>query len=680
MYAVAYVVGALNIISILLFFFPKYSDHIPEMNLVYSSYGHNHLGALLIMVIPIFCFYSVKFWSENKRKLFYAMATLLVLSIFNLITSFGRVVIFIGFLEILVLGLFFYKNVIFKKTLLKPLYFILVSLFLFLLSLSLFFSFSPSIGKENFCKSFVVDDLQNKICKDLSEEARITYWTTAWGGIVDNFLIGYGPGTYNLVNTKYVLSPTNNTSYAHNAYLQAFAEGGFFVFLSFLFLMSLNLYQVAKITFGESQPSLNHAILIGLVAIFANVLFDFDWSFLGIFITTLLLFVIVFHRQRKNVDDQPFFGNFLIKITKIVFYLSNFLLILFALLVFCVEIFIFFGKANQAFSIFPYYSYHILLFLNDKSLGADNIKKLGSIYQNHISYYLFLNNEQNVFEYKHKLIDVDPWFFYTSKELPKLFDIDPEFVELEILRLGEKITKYNQNGIFGIYADNNRLAILSSKIADNYVKKGDYVKAAQFYILSSNVDSRFWNEITPAFAYLTMPEEQKIGLLGSLDNISPVYFGKNRTYIAKLYYSLADNALNEGRLEDFAKYYNRMNSIADWVSADYLYEGGRMASIQKYVDELIEQDELEMAEKLLQILSNSKFSYWGKMQWANYLLLKNKKNEAIEAFKKCNEQWEQDSGVGIHYHCYHAERLLEEGGNQYKYYEVGKVIRGEEVW
>lgn len=679
-YAVTYVVVALNIISLFLFFFPKYSYPIPEMNLVYSSYGHNHLGALLIMVIPVFCFYSAKFWSENKKKLFYAMTALLFLSIINLIVSFGRVVIFIGFLEILVLGLVFYKNVIFKKTLFKLLYSILVFAFLIILSLSFSLSVFPSIGKEKFCKSVVADDLQNKICKDLSEEARLSYWTTAWNGIVDNFLTGYGPGTYNLVNTKYVLSPTNNTSYAHNAYLQTFAEGGFFVFISFLILMLLNLYQSVKTTLGESQPSLNHAILIGLVAIFFNVLLDFDWSFLGIFITTLLFFVIVLHKQRKNVNNQTFFNNVLIKITKVVFYFSNFLLILFALLVFCVEIFIFFGKTNQALSIFPYYSYHILLFLNDKSLSADNIKKLGTIYQNHISYYLFLNNEQKVFEYKHKLIDVDPWFFYTNKELSKLLDADPEFVELEVLRLGEKIAKYNQNSIFGIYADNNRLAILSSKIADNYVKKGEYDKAAQFYILSSNLDSWFWNEITPAFIYLNLSEEQKMDLLNKLDSINPTDFGKNRTYIAKLYYSMVDNALNEGRLEDFAKYFNRMNSIADWISADYIYEGDRIANIQKRVDELIEQDKLEMAEKLLKILSNSKFSYWGKMQWANYLLLKNNKKEAIEAFKTCNEQWVRDSGVGIHYHCYHAEKLLEEGEDQYKYYEVSKVLRGEEVW
>lgn len=676
-YALTYVVGALNIISLFLFFLPKYSDLIPGMNLVYSSYGHNHLGALLITVIPVFCFYCVKFWSENKKKLFYAMATLVVLSIVNLIISFGRVVIFIGFLEILVLGHFFYNNVIFKKIVFKVLYLVLVFSFLFLLLLSLIFSSFFSIGEESFCKSLVIGDLQNKVCKDLSEEARFSYWTTAWNGIADNFLFGYGLGTYNLINTKYVLNPTNNTSYAHNAYLQTFAEGGFFVFLSFLILMMLNLYQSAKTTFSERQLSLNHAILIGLAAIFFNVLFDFDWSFLGIFIATLLFFVIVFHSQRKKTDAQPFFSNILIKITKIVFYLSNVLLIMFALLVFCVEIFIFFGKTNQAFSIFPYYSYHILLFLGDKSLSASNIDKLGSIYKNHFSYYLFFNSEQKVFEYRYRLIDVDPWFFYTSKELSKLLDVDPEFVESEVLRLGEKITKYNQNGIFGIYADNTRFAILSSKIADNYVKKGEFVKAAQFYILGSNIDSWFWNEITPAFLYATMSEDQKMDFLSKLDGIKPVYFGKNRTAVAKLYYSLVDNALNEGRLEDFIKYFDKMSNIADWVSADYLNDGARLVNIQKRTDELIEQDKFELAEKLLKILSNAKFSYWGKMQLGNYFLLQNNEKKAIEAFKKCNEQWEQDLGIGIHYDCYHAENLFEEGGEQYDYYKVGGVIRGE---
>lgn len=679
-YALTYVVGALNIISLFLFFFPNYSDLIPGMNLVYSSYGHNHLGALLIIVIPVFCFYSVKLWSENKRKLFYAMATLLFLSIVNLIVSFGRVVIFIGFLEILVLGLVFYKNIIFKKTLLKVLYFALVFLFLILLSFSLIFSAFPTIGKEKFCKSLVVGDLQNKICKDLSEEARISYWETAWNGITDNFLFGYGPGTYNLINTKYVLNPTNNTSYAHNAYIQAFAEGGIFVFLSFLILMSLNLYQGAKITLSESQLSLSHAIFIGLIAIFFNVLFDFDWSFLGIFITTLLFFVIVFHSQRKNVDIKPFISNIFIKITKIVFYFSNISLIFFALMVFCVELFIFVGKTNQAFSIFPYYSYHILLFLNDKSLNTNNIEKLSSIYKNHFSYYLFFNSEQKVFEYRYKIIDVNPWFFYTSNELNKLLSVDQKFTESEVLRLGEKITKYNQNGIFGIYADNTKFSILASKIADNYAKKAEFSKAAQFYILGSSIDSWFWNEITPTFLDLTMSEEQKTGLLNNFDSINPSYFGKNRAAIAKLYYSLADNALNEGRSEDFAKYFYRMNSIADWVSADYLNDDKRLVNIQKRADELIEQDRLEMAEKLLNILSSAKFSYWGKIQLGNYLLLQNNEKGAIEAYKKCNEQWETDLGIGIHYDCYHAERLFKEGGNQYHYYKVSKVIRGEAVW
>ncbi len=85
----------------------------------------------------------------------------------------------------------------------------------------------------------------------------------AWGMIKENPFLGKGIGTF----MDYCARYTNNfgTYYAHNCYLQIWAEAGIFSLLSFLLVMGYVFYRSIKAVLGAPE-SLNFYILTGLSA------------------------------------------------------------------------------------------------------------------------------------------------------------------------------------------------------------------------------------------------------------------------------------------------------------------------------------------------------------------------------------------------------------------------------
>src|SRR5690606_3560422 len=79
--------------------------------------------------------------------------------------------------------------------------------------------------------------IEKAFCKPLREEPRLSYWYTAISATSDAPLVGHGPGTFVLLDKKYRPLPTASSSFAHNAFLQHFAELGVLGGVSFLALV-----------------------------------------------------------------------------------------------------------------------------------------------------------------------------------------------------------------------------------------------------------------------------------------------------------------------------------------------------------------------------------------------------------------------------------------------------------
>lgn len=677
----------LNLMGLLFFFLPHLAESIPGMNLVYSSYGHNHLGALLIMFIPMIWFLMVKAWLKKNKLQLVVFTLLLVLFFVNLFISFGRLVILIGYLEFILLGLVSYKNFLSKRKLFKLIYFVSVGFFLILVTLTLFISLLTILKVDLQCKNFVPLVYQEKLCKDLTKEARPSYWQVSLRAIKENWLVGYGPGTYGLINTRYKISPEIGSSHAHNAYLQIFAEGGILVFVFFFSLMSLLWVESKKrVNFSFNgikkfisnfRFDFNQALFIGVSAIYLDVLFDFDWDFLGIFVITLL-FILMLIRDSKKHSKEKFYikkDKFFQIIVKLVFLIIIFLILILEFLNWSVERYISLGNPNKAFEIFPYFQIHMKLFALDKSLIKENNDQLDDIYRNSPSYFLLDEENLDLIKYQDHLTAIDPWFFYSDNLLNKLYELDPNSAEQKLIKLSEIYSKAKENGPIGHTSVNNSLSKLSSKVGDRYFLKKDFIKAAYFYHISLEFYEWIWSDIQPVFSNASLSNSEHQQFWSLMEDFDPDLLSEYQSPIAYSYFPIVKTALIEENWDDFFLGLDRIGQIEDWIKGEFIYQNKII--LQEKADSLIEQGEFEMVLRLLKLFKESDHLYWAKSQLGNFYLLQGQIDLAKQAYIECNDNWMNDYAER-HDICYFGNRKIEEGlVNKYRYYEVSQIIHGK---
>ena len=138
---------------------------------------------------------------------------------------------------------------------------------------------------------------------------RFTLFHGAWGMIQAHPLLGRGIGTFMDYCALYTNSP--RVLYAHNCYLQIWAESGIFSLLCFLLFVGYVFYRSIKVSLKVSK-SLNSYILIGLTAgllgflvhsFFEVHLYSFQLSFL--FWTVLGLTVALSSSLESYQNQQP---------------------------------------------------------------------------------------------------------------------------------------------------------------------------------------------------------------------------------------------------------------------------------------------------------------------------------------------------------------------------------------
>jgi putative inorganic carbon (HCO3(-)) transporter len=215
---------------------------INGMPAVTGPFNHyNDLASYLIVVIALLIAILV---SNRLTKL--SQLTLTLLGIFlgaSLILTFSRGA-WIGFVLSLFLMLFLSRNYI------KIIPLIVIS--------TLFLLFLPGV-RERFAFTF----------QDTGDADRLIVWGAALRMISENPFLGKGIGTFMDYFHAYV--PNLYVQYAHNCFLQIWAETGIFSLLSFLFFVGAILYKGAQGFKKTSSP-----ILLGLIcALFGFLVHSF---------------------------------------------------------------------------------------------------------------------------------------------------------------------------------------------------------------------------------------------------------------------------------------------------------------------------------------------------------------------------------------------------------------------
>lgn len=280
-----------GLLSCLFFFWPNLALYLPGMNLIFSSYGHNHSAILYVFCLPIA-------WMLAREFRFKWLSLLpLIFLMGSLILTFARADILLAVIEIVLLGSTQFSPKIRHRLFSSKKILGIILLFGAVAILGLVFWRGKS-GEICFPTAS-----NRTTCKSLQSEYRLQYWHQAMSGIKERPLVGWGGGTFAFLSSQKATFPYYYAAYAHNEYLQLLSEYGVLLSLPFFVLL---MYVVWVAVVNRNKFNLNQAetyLLIGLVSLFVNAIFDYDWNFSAIWLL-LLMSMALFLRSAPRVPEQ----------------------------------------------------------------------------------------------------------------------------------------------------------------------------------------------------------------------------------------------------------------------------------------------------------------------------------------------------------------------------------------
>ncbi len=261
------------------FFFDNLPILIPfhGYQLVYSKFGHNHLGDFLLLP-TIISFYSY-FKLKSKKYLFGFLFFILFLLI-----SYSRS----AYLDLIIILFLSFKRFQDKK--LKVIKLVILSIVI-IFSI-LFFATTEEYKNAPFLShinQFLTDNVMLK--EKYFYATRLVFFEEAIKSFQERPIFGVGPNNFVYASMKY--SSSNNWTFSsHNFFLDILVENGVLAFIAFLLLI----FQFFKNIFAQKS-------LWGLTALAILLNFQTDYTF-DIYSFIFLFFIILGLGYSKNETKQ----------------------------------------------------------------------------------------------------------------------------------------------------------------------------------------------------------------------------------------------------------------------------------------------------------------------------------------------------------------------------------------
>lgn len=261
---------SMSILSLLFNFFPYLRGFVPNMNLLYKSFGHNHVVDLLFFGIP-----AGLFLLKEKKSIWIILGLLIQFVVFA--ASFSRG----GLILLCVYGIYFL--VYHAKIMPKLRWFLIITSLI--LATILFMVFSKGYLSEK--------------TKPTVKDSRVHYWKQAVVAIKERPLLGWGPGTFYLVSKRFQEQPGSYSWYAHSFPLQIASELGVVGFITLCFL--------CYFTFRRITPSVaSHGAILTLLYSFVEMNLDFTVIWVVFWINIGLMQRNASKEKSEDVQIYPF--------------------------------------------------------------------------------------------------------------------------------------------------------------------------------------------------------------------------------------------------------------------------------------------------------------------------------------------------------------------------------------
>jgi O-antigen ligase len=214
-----FVLGSAMIFNVI----PSLSDKIPKMNLLYPTYGHNHVVDILVFAYPA----ALAVWLIARGRKYLCLASLFVLGIF---LSQSRAATVMAAASSLCAGLYFHRLRLITLRNRKVFLIVLMSVLI-----CGFWLVGHNRLTDSLHQVFVLRKTAEK--PKLTEDARFEYWRQALLSVKQNPFYGSGPGTFSLNSKKYQSNKDYNSWFAHNFILEQTSEVGIIGIVLIMFLV-----------------------------------------------------------------------------------------------------------------------------------------------------------------------------------------------------------------------------------------------------------------------------------------------------------------------------------------------------------------------------------------------------------------------------------------------------------
>lgn len=291
---------------------------LPSMNLLYPTYGHNHLADILLFALPIS--YHDLLHQKSYRSVLFLCFIALGFSI-----TFSRGALFIAGLYIL------FETGLFWTKLNKPfrMAFVIIG-FIFVQSL-LLFSFTGFQSKTPQ-SGINLSRLTTKPTFKL--DGRLGYWQQAISGFTHSPIMGNGPGSFFLISKLYQKRPQAYSWFAHNFPLETLTEIGiigFFIVYSFIAVHGIKLRQnlfipPEKSPENAARTTLFHGIF--LTSIYSLIEFNLNYLLIWMVFWSACAFVMTSDRSTTVIKHRDLVLPKTIVLFVLYFYISSILILL----------------------------------------------------------------------------------------------------------------------------------------------------------------------------------------------------------------------------------------------------------------------------------------------------------------------------------------------------------------
>lgn len=269
------------LLALFVFVIPGLGDFLPSENLLSFTVGHNHSYILYLISLPLCLYFS----TQSKRS--WVWLLLGGVFIFGIILSFSRVGLFLLLIELIyfvVVHLHGQRLALLKH--LRTLALLCSILVMIYGGLLFLLSFFPQLSYGTNC---IVPFWKAQFCKNFGAESRPHYWQQALQGIKTSPILGTGGGTFSILSFRYRQHQDEYSAYPHNEYLQLIVEYGVAGWL----IVAAIAISLRFMWQRWHQVSDLARLLIFLSTVTAfDSLFNFNWSFVGIFVLESLLWAV----------------------------------------------------------------------------------------------------------------------------------------------------------------------------------------------------------------------------------------------------------------------------------------------------------------------------------------------------------------------------------------------------